>query len=127
MTGKENGVAGKFKKLLQREIMLNMHCICHRLTSACADARDDLHFIKDFEITMIQLWAFFKNPPKRLKIYITTAMKIKEFENLPKDKERKVIRTVIRAVRTRWLSLEAAVDGVFKEYSHLIQALRELQ
>ena len=54
-------------------------------------------------------------------------MQIKEFENLSKEKENKVIKSVKRAVRTRWLSLEVAVNGVFKEYSHLVHTLRELQ
>ena len=54
-------------------------------------------------------------------------MQIKEFEFLPKDKEKKMIKSVKRAVRTRWLSLDVAVDGVFKEYSHLVHALGELQ
>ena len=54
-------------------------------------------------------------------------MQIKEFENLPPNKEKKVIKSVKRTVRTRWLSLEVAVDGVFKEYSHLVYALGELQ
>ena len=38
-----------------------------------------------------------------------------------------MIKLVNKAVRTRCHGLETAVDGVFKEYSHLIQALRELQ
>ena len=49
-------------------------------------------------------------------------MQIKEFENLPKNKGKKTIKLVKRAVRTRWLSSEAAADDVFKEYSHLIHA-----
>ena len=54
MTGKEIGVAAKFKKLLQCENMLKMHCICHWLALARADAGYDLHVIKDFETTVIR-------------------------------------------------------------------------
>ena len=49
----ENRVASKFKKLPQCENMLNVHCICHWLALACADAGDNLQFIKDFKTTMI--------------------------------------------------------------------------
>ena len=38
-----------------------------------------------------------------------------------------MIKLVKRDVRTRWHGFETAVDGVFKKYSHLIQAHRELQ
>ena len=86
-----------------------------------------MQLIKDFEATMIQVWAFLKKLPKQLKIYIKTTMQIKEFENLPKDKETKMIKLVKRDVRTRWLCVETAVDGAFKEYSHLSHVLREPQ
>ena len=107
--------------------MLKVHCICHWLALAYADAADDLQFLQDFETTMIQLWVIFKNLCKQLKTYIKTTMKIKEFENLPKDKEKTMVKSVKRAFRTRWLSLEAAVDGFFKESSHLVHAPWELQ
>ena len=76
---------------------------------------------------MIQLSAFLKNLSKRLKIYIKTAMKTEEFENLLKDNERKVIRLVKGSIRKMWLSLETEVNGAFKEDSHHIQVLTELQ
>lgn len=127
MTDKENEVAANFKKLPQCEDMLNVHCISHQLTLICADTGDDFQFIQDFETTVIQLWTFLKNLPKYLKIYIKTTMQIKEFEKLPKEKEKKVIKSVKRAVTTRCFSLEAAVDSVSKEYSHFVHFLRELQ
>ena len=76
---------------------------------------------------MIQLWAFLETLPKRLKIYIKAAMKIEEFENLPKDNERKVIRLVKGSIRKMWFSLETAVNDAFKEDSHDIQVFIELQ
>ena len=72
-------------------ILLNVRWICHWLVLVCADAGDDLQLIKDFEATMIQDWTFFKKVSKGLKNYIKTAMQIKEFENLSKDKVNKVI------------------------------------
>ena len=64
MTGKDNGVAARFKQLGKCNIMLSVHCICHCLALACAKTGDDLKFISDFEVTMTQLWTFFKTFPK---------------------------------------------------------------
>ena len=44
--------------------MINVHCICHRLALTCSDTGDELQFVKDFELTMTQLWKFFKDSPK---------------------------------------------------------------
>ena len=123
MTGKDNGVAARFKKLDECSSMLSVHCVCHRLALGCGDTADDLKFISDFEITMIQLWAFFKNSPQRLKIYIKTAMRLKEFENYSDERQHSLVKTVKKAVRTRWLSLDAGVEAVYKEYSYLLHAL----
>ena len=67
MTGKDNGVAARFKQLEECSEMLNVHCIHHHLALACGDTGHDLKFISDFETTMIQLWTFSKNSPKQLK------------------------------------------------------------
>jgi len=64
MTGKRNGVAA----LIRREckLVLNVHCICHRLALACGDANDDVAYIKNVEKILIQLWSFFKNSAKKV-------------------------------------------------------------
>ena len=53
--------------LLLREdckLLLNVHCICHRLALACGDANDQVSYIKTIEKVLLQLWAFFKNSSK---------------------------------------------------------------
>ena len=104
--------------------MLSVHCICHRLALACGDTGDDLKFIPDFETTMIQLWTFLKNSPKRLKTYIKTAMRLKKFKDLPRAQQRSLVQKVKKAARTRWLSLDAEVEVVYKEYIYLLHAWR---
>ena len=42
----------------------------------------------------------------------------------PKIEKKKVIKTMKKAVRTRWLSLDAAVDALHKEYVGITQTLR---
>ena len=59
MVGKENGVAAKLKR--EAKMLLNVHCICHRLALACGDANDHISYIKPVEKVLIQLWSFFHN------------------------------------------------------------------
>ena len=47
MVGKENGVAAKLKR--EAKLLLNVHCICHRLALACGDANDQISYIKTVE------------------------------------------------------------------------------
>ena len=70
MTDAEGGVAAKFREINDCKTMINVHCICHRLALACSDTRGELQIVKDFELTMTQLWKFFKDSPKRIKLYI---------------------------------------------------------
>lgn len=67
MTGKRNGVAA----LIRREckLLLNVHCICHRLALACGDANDHVAYIQTVEKVLIQLWSFFKNSAKKSASY----------------------------------------------------------
>ena len=92
MTGKDNEVAVRFKQLEECHGMLSVHCICHYLALACGNTGDDQKFISDFKTAMIQLWNFLKNYPKCLKMYIKTAMRLKEFEGLPWAQQRSLCR-----------------------------------
>ena len=104
-----------------------MDTVCHCLALACSDTGDELKFIKDFEPTMMQLWKFLKNSPKRLKIYIKTATACTNYENLSKHKKKHVVTTTKKVVCTRWLSLDAGIDALFKEYVGMTQALRNMK
>ena len=43
MTGEHNGVAARLKRV--NKVLLNFHCICHRLALACADTGDSIKYI----------------------------------------------------------------------------------
>ena len=101
--------------------------MCHRLALACADSSDQLNFLKELELTLTQLWAFFNNSPKRLNIYLKTAHKIHNIETLPGSKRKDVVKKVKKAVNTRWLSLHASVDIVYEEYVGLLETLSILE
>lgn len=90
MLGKENGVVARLKKNPGCEKMLNIHCICHRLALACSDTGDEIKFIEEFELTLLQLWKYFKNSSKRLKVYIKTTLQMRDFDNFSNEKKRKV-------------------------------------
>ena len=107
--------------------MIIIHCICHRLALACADTGDDYKFINSFEKNLIELWKFFKNSSKRLKIYVRIALKCKEFDTMSNKRQKSIVKRVKKACRTRWLSLHAGVDAVYDEYEGIVKTLQEIQ
>ena len=127
MTGKYDGVATKFKELKSLKTMVNIHCVCHRLTLSCADTGDAFKFIQEFEKTMLDLWTFLKNSPKRLKTYIKTTLEARNFDQMSKRQKKKFVRKVKKAVRTRWISLQASVDSVYQEYVGLTHTLQSIK
>ena len=117
MTGANAGVAARLREHQVLKTMLNIHCIYHRLALACADSSCQLTFLKESETNLIQLWAFFKNSPKRLNIYTKSALKMHDFDTLPAKERKNVVSKVKKAVSTRWLSLHASVVAyTFFEY-----------
>ena len=57
MTGIHNGVAVRLKRV--NNVMLNFHCICHRLALACCDSGNETEYIKEVEGILTQIWNFF--------------------------------------------------------------------
>ena len=77
---------------------------------------------------MLDLWTFLKNSPKRLKTYIKTTLEARNFDQMSKRQKKKLVRKVKKAVRTRWLSLQASVDSVYQEYiglTHTLQSIKD--
>ena len=56
MVERKNALAAKLKDVNPR--LVSVHCICHNLTLACTDAKDDanLKFIKEVETVVTKLW-----------------------------------------------------------------------
>ena len=69
MTGVNTGVDARLREYEELKNLLNIHCICRRLALACADSSAQLTILKDFETTLIQLWAYLKNSAKRRNTY----------------------------------------------------------
>ena len=121
MVGKENGVAAKLKR--EAKMLLNVHCICHRLALACGDANDDISYIKTVEKVLIQLWSFFHNTGKRTAAYTKAVIASAELQ-ISNSAKKRVVKRVKKATRTRWLSTESTVDGIFLNFLPLTQTLQ---
>ena len=124
MTGKRNGVSVQLRK--ESPMLLNVHCICHRLALACGDANNDVSYITTVEKILFQLWSFFDNSTKRTAAYSKAVMAMKEI-NLTAKGRKKVAKCFKKACRTRWLSMEKAIDGVFDDLQALCQTLRTMK
>lgn len=104
--------------------MLNVHCRCHRLALACGDANDHVSYIKTVDKVLVQLWTFFKNSAKRSAAYANAAIAAKALV-VQNDTSKKIIaKKVKKACRTRWLSTDLAIRGVFEDFVALTQTLR---
>ena len=117
MVGKENGVTAKLKREAKR--LLNVHCICHRLALACGDANDHISYIKTVEKVLIRLWSFFHNSGKRTAAYTKAVIALAEL-HISRSAKKRVVKHVTKATRTRWLSTESTVDGIFLNFVPLI-------
>ena len=128
MVGVKGGVGAKLREDFT-QTMINIHCICHRLTLACGDTGDNYKFIKNAEENLIELLKFFKNSSKRLHIYVTVALKSKQFDTLapPPQRKKQIVKKMKKACRTRWLSLHAGVDAAWEEFGGRIEALKFLE
>ena len=116
MTGFRNGVAAKLRETVPT--LINIHCICHRLTLACNDANDSLTPISQVETVLRQLWIFFENSAARSAVYV----------QIPYEKSKEKLETKAqKACRTIWLSLDKSVESVCRNLLALLQTLRWYQ
>ena len=125
--GHQSGVAARLSQHENCQTILSVHCMCHRLALACSDTRDELSCIQEFEKTLLQLWKFFKNSPKRLKIYIKTALSMRDLDTLLAKRKKNIVKRVKKACCTCWLSLHTSVDAIYKEYVGLFHCLHSIQ
>ena len=97
MTGKRNGVAILLRE--ESKVILNVHCICHRLALACGDANDEVSYIKTVEKILVQLWSFFKNSAKKTAAY-AKAVKESKAITLSEEGNKKMAKKFSKACRT---------------------------
>ena len=125
MIGKNNGVTAKLKEL--NPVIINVHCICHKLALACIDVNREIVYIKRVEDTLRQLWTYFENSPKRLAVLLKTQINIKKCSlQLTKKSKQIVVKRMKKACSTRWLSFEKSVTALYQEYEAVLYTLQAL-
>ncbi len=106
MVGKKADVVTRLKQ--KTPPMLAIHCICHTLALACADANESLKPIKNAETILRQLWQYFENSPKRATPFLKLQLAVRGL-HVPEEQLPTVGRKLKKACRTRWLSFDSAV------------------
>jgi len=93
------------------------------LALACGDANDTISYIKHLEKVLLQVWSFFDNSAKKSAAYAKAVLAVKQLSvsNRGKKKLRKKFQ---KACRSRWLSTEKAIEGVYEDYEPPLQTLR---
>lgn len=103
MTGKLNGLCARLGQ--EFPPLISVHCICHRLSWACVKSCDQKAYIKNVSEYLRQLWKYFEDSPKTTAILVRVQLEMANCSvKLPQKK---------KVCSTRWLSFEAAVDGLF--------------
>ncbi len=102
--------------------MLAIHCICHTLALACADANESLKPIRNAETILRQLWQYFENSPKRTAQFLKIQLAVRGL-HVPEKQLTNVGRKLKKACRTRWLSFDSAVQAILRDFEAVLQTL----
>ncbi|XP_072171557.1 zinc finger protein 862-like [Diadema setosum] len=123
MTGATGGLAALIKQ--ENKEMISVHCICHRLSLACTRSTDETNYLPVVETILRQLWKFYENSPKRTAQFMKTQLEYKAAvtPTLMGEAKKLVVRKIRKACRTRWLSLDHSVQGVFHDFAPLLLSL----
>ena len=64
MIGRETGVSTRLK--VHNPLMVNIHCVAHRLALAASQASNDIPYLKKFKNIVHNLYQFYHNSPVRM-------------------------------------------------------------
>jgi len=122
MVGKHNGVAALLKRENPR--LINIHCICHRLALACGDSNNEVQYMLTIERLLLQLYKWLENSCVKTAAYLKMQLRVRDMQ-LPAEesKRHKIGHKLQRACRTRWLSTDKAVLGVWQDYVAILLTL----
>jgi len=130
MTGKHNGVGARLQKV--RSIMVQSHCISHRLALACSDANDTVKYIQTIVVTLRQLWKWLEYP-KRCSAFVEVCVTLQKIKLANDDpaKQKKLSKSpavkIQKACRTRWLSTGQSASSICCNLVALMQTLRQFK
>lgn len=111
MVGRYNGVATRFKQ--RQPLLTSIHCICHPLALAAAQAGNNVAYIHDkFKPTLAQLFHFYHNSSVRMSVLEA----IEKLIETPKLKLKK-------PADTRWLLHDSACQTLVKVFPAVCASL----
>lgn len=122
MVGKNRGVSALLKRENPR--LINVHCICHRLALACSDSNNEIQYMLTIERLLVQLYKWLENSCVKTAAYMKMQLRLQNMQ-LPAEesKRHKIGHKLQRACRTRWLSTDKAVQGVWQDYLAIVLTL----
>ena len=101
MTGTKEGVTGHLLRV--NPMLLNYHCIAHRLALVSSQAVDSVPYLKEYQDILTGLFYFFKGSANRNE-------KLKDIQSLLDEPTLKVKEVH----EVRWLSIYKAVETVYR-------------
>ncbi|XP_070564960.1 zinc finger protein 862-like [Ptychodera flava] len=101
MVGRKTGVATRMRQ--RNPMMLNVHCVAHRLALAAAQAMEGVKYLQRLSNILQQLYYYYQNSAVRMA-------GLKEIEVILAEPQIKLKQ----AKSVRWLSHQRAVDAVRK-------------
>lgn len=122
MVGKNRGVSALLKRENPR--LIDVHCICHRLALACSDSNNEIQYMLTIERLLVQLYKWLENSCVKTAAYMKMQLRLQNMQ-LPAEesKRHKIGHKLQRACRTRWLSTDKAVQGVWQDYLAIVLTL----
>ena len=66
MIGRETGVHVSTRLKVHNPLMVNIHCVAHRLALAASQASNDIPYLKKFKNIVHNLYQFYHNSPVRM-------------------------------------------------------------
>ena len=102
----------------------SFHCICHQLALSCVDSNDETSYVSVVETILRQLWKLFENSPKKTSKYLKIQLAYKSLTQVTGSAKKIVLQKVRKSCRTRLLSLDRSVKGVYLDFVSLMQTLQ---
>ena len=100
MTGKDKGCTGRL--LLKNPMMINYHCLAHKLALVSSQAANNVPYLKEYQETLTGIFYFFKS----------SSLRHDRLENIQKLLDEATLK--IREVHeVRWMSIYKAVETVY--------------
>ena len=107
MTGKNNGVAARLKRV--NPFLISIHCMAHKLALCTSQASTGIQFLSTFKETLTALYRYFKKSSLRTH-------QLKEFQEIFQQPQLKVKEVY----EIRWFAFYGALEALHRTWSSLL-------